>query len=213
MKTIAVEGNLACGKSTLLDQAAVLLSANIDVCILTEPVDMFESYKKHNPLKLLYENPTKNAYFAQHHIISCVANQLSSCLSLHSPDILLSERSLFSPILFTKTLFALGYLEEYEKEKLLESSNSVLERYHIKDYKIDKVFFIKAPVEVCMERIKLRGRTGEENITLQYLHQVEHEYTRYIHEFIETNGQPSLRSVNYADKNILKLLLEFIQNE
>ena len=213
MKTIALEGNLASGKSTLLDQVAMHLPASTDVCILTEPVDMFESYKQHNPLKLLYENPKKNAYFAQHHIINCVANQLNSCLSLHSPDILLSERSLFSPILFTNTLYALNYLEDYEKEKLLEFSDTVQEKHHIRDYKVDKVFFIKAPAEVCMERIKLRGRTGEENITVQYLRQLEFEYDKYIAEFAETNGQTSLRSVNHSDKDILDLLLEFIHNE
>lgn len=212
MEVVSLEGNIGSGKSFLLKRISKLVNSD-KVVLLPEPVDMFQKYKSYNPLKLYYENPSRNAYFVQQHINECLSENFASFAKTHSKcTTLVSERNCYSPILFTSTLFNMGYLLPHEKDKLIDQCMENLAKFK-SSYGADKVFYIEAPVEVCFDRVQLRGRPGEQHITREYLSDLEAQYAKYIHAFSAKHGKMSLRIAKYDDPDIDCSLLKFIQNE
>ena len=107
MKVITVEGLIGAGKSTLLRNIQPSLPKN--VCLIPEPVDLFQQYNSFNPLQLYYEEPYLNAGFCQLHILNGLTSQYDKFL-FEKPKNILTERNIFSSTVFTKTLRSLGYL-------------------------------------------------------------------------------------------------------
>ena len=62
--------------------------------------------------------------------------------------------------------------------------------------------WIDVEVEKCLERIKIRGRLGEENISVKYLDRLFHSYVRFME---------GLKNVYVLDNNINEKILELIE--
>ena len=195
MIILAVEGNIGSGKSSLLRRIDPHLPPGVK--ILMEPVHMFQHFNNHNPLKLFYQEPKKYAFFTQSHIIDAQQEHYNKQVQEQQPiKILLSERSLFAPIIFTNTLFKMGWLSQIEREKLLGYSQKTI-RTSLEDKPMgaDYIFYIDERPYVCKGRIHQRGREGEEVITHSYLTCLEKEYLDYCDAFVKNHGNLSLRKV------------------
>ena len=213
---VSLEGLIGCGKSTFLKSLGDILQERHmnNINIIHEPVEEFQRYKEHDPLKLLYDNPNKNAFFSQQHIISCVKDSFHSQLFTSEKPIFLSERSLDSTALFTNVLYKRNCLQLHEKQKLLDITQNAIEFCRGEPYTIDKIIYIDASPELCLERIKARGRTGEENISLDYLYDLQEEYNEYISNFVQNGETRLLRRIKpYENIIISDSLIEFIQQE
>ena len=213
MKVIVVEGNIACGKSTLIKSVQKKMLELHDVQFLVEPLEAYENYKTFKPLELLYENPQKNGYFAQAHIIETLTKHIYCALEYAEPAVLVTERTLQSARLFVSVLYKLGYIADHEKEKLLDSINRGIDKCPRNKLMVDKVFFINIPTEVCYKRIQERGRKGEECISLQYLRELETEYILNIKSFSNTHRSADLEIVEYNDEFLEQRLIDFINEE
>lgn len=44
----------------------------------------------------------------------------------------------------------------------------------------DAIVYIRTPPEVCFERLKKRGQTGDSYVTIEYLQQIHEKYEKYI---------------------------------
>ena len=162
-----------------------------------EPVHLFQNFNGYNPLKLFYENPQKYAFFLQNHIIEAQCDHfvqhVLKCST--SVDILLCERTLFSPKVFTKVLYRSGCLTMMEMDKLLQCSDKTLAKYcPACPLGADYLFYLEETPQVCQQRIRSRGREGEESITGDYLKLVEDEYKQYVTDFVKLKGDLCLRS-------------------
>ena len=211
---LAIEGNIGAGKSTILRCIEPALSP--DVQILMEPVDLFQEYKGTNPLKLFYENPSKHAFFTQRHIIDSQCKQFYEQMQAKEPiSLLLTERTLFSSIVFTNTLHKMGWLTENEKEKLSEySKQTITNMCPDAPMGAHYIFYIHEYPHVCKNRIEERGRQGENAISCKYLSELQNTYLNYCASFKEKHGNFSLRIVppTLSRQEKEQELLDFIVN-
>ena len=62
--TISIEGNIAAGKSTLLDY----LDSNPEITVLKEPVHRWRNVARYNLLERMYNDPIRHAHLSLIHI-------------------------------------------------------------------------------------------------------------------------------------------------
>lgn len=171
---ISIEGNIGSGKSTFLENIKSKFTNNKNIIFLKEPVDEWEKIRDENNttmLELFYKDPNKHAFaFQMMAYISRLA-VIKDALQNNKNSIIITERSLFTD----KMVFA---------KLLYESKNISLENYSIyltwfdtfaNYFKITTIVYIQASPTTCHDRIGKRSRTGESDISLDYLSKC-HEY-------------------------------------
>ena len=168
MKIISIDGNIGSGKSTLLEILKKEFAHNEDVIFLREPVDIWESIVDENGTNIIekfYEDQTKYAFSFQ--LIAYISRLalLKEALEQNPDKIIITERSLFTDkYVFAKMLYDSEKIEPINYHIYLQFFDTF-----VKDYGVDKILYIKTDPEKCSERILKRGRSGEQNIPLDYL--------------------------------------------
>jgi deoxyadenosine/deoxycytidine kinase len=193
MKIISIDGNIGSGKSTLLDILKKQLSGNENIIFLREPVDIWESIvDEHgtNIIEKFYADQTKYSFSFQ--MIAYISRLalLKEAVEQNPNKIIITERSLFTDkYVFAKMLYDSEKIEPINYRIYLQFFDTF-----VKDYGVDKILYIKADPEKCCERILKRGRSGEENISLDYLTECD----TYHNEMID---HPDL-------KNTIKIVID-----
>ena len=171
-KVICIEGNIGAGKSTLIfDLKRKIPHAGF----IEENLEEYTTYKQYNPLVEMYQNPIQNASIAQLHFIRSINNILVKKSRTH--NILISDRSIYSPQVFGDALFKEGSISSFAKEYLFDEVISSAKNT-LKQLNAEYVgmFFMNTPPTLCLERINGRNRNGEELITADYLENIEKSY-------------------------------------
>ena len=106
----ALEGVVASGKSTTLNWVEKLFSDDThNLTVVREPVEEFDKWSSYKPLSECYRDPRNNAAVAQLHILKQSFNHyvphLISARKEETYDVVLSERCIFSPLVFTEAYF------------------------------------------------------------------------------------------------------------
>ena len=174
---ICIEGNIACGKSTLLE--AIINFP--DIAILPEPIEKWKNYNGKNMLELMYQNPKKYMYDFQilgQDTISENHNFITD------KKIKIMERSIYSErYVFIEMAYHDSNLtfDEYQKlhHHFIQKSQNITQ--------LDYMVYLRCDPKICYDRLKKRNRPEEANITLDYLQKV-HDY----HEEIFINNQSVL---------------------
>ena len=182
------------------------------VTVCEEPVDQFSKFKTHNPLQLSYENPNRHAGFTQLHIIRVRANHYDK-IRQDSKKVMLMERSLYAPHIFTETMYEMEIIHEFEKDYLLDESCTVINE-HMRDkapVAVDSIFFLDTNIDVCKSRIARRSRPGEEGISDRYLKSLKGHYETYLQDVIDC-GKTVVRSDPNDTESIEEDLFTFIHD-
>lgn len=193
MKIISIDGNIGSGKSTLLEILKKDFSGNENIVFLREPVDIWESIKDEegtNILEKFYADQTKYSFSFQ--MIAYISRLalLKEAVEQNPDKIIITERSLFTDkYVFAKMLYDSGKIELINYRIYLQFFDTF-----IKDYRVDKILYVKTDPEKCSERIMKRSRSGESNIPLDYLIECD----KYHDEMIE----------NEDLKNTAKIVLD-----
>ncbi len=156
---VSVDGNIGSGKSACL---RALEAALPDVPCFPEPVEEWGDL-----LRLYYEAPSEWAFPFNLKVMLSFreAARHAQCLVERSP---LASRHVFSQLLYND-----GVLNCHEWELFKE--------YHdVLAWKPDVIFYIDTPAEVCLERVRQRGRQCEQAIELAYLKRVEFQYANML---------------------------------
>ena len=170
-----IDGGIGSGKSTLLNRLRRIKQiGHRSVTIVDEPVDSWGELKDENGtpiLELFYANPTKYAFpFQMAAFISRFEN-LKKAMQANPQGIIISERSLYTDkMVFAKMLYDSGNIEHVNYSIYLKWFDVFAGQYPI-----TKSIYIKTSPDICLERIKQRGRLAEVNIELQYLESC-HDY-------------------------------------
>ena len=159
-----IEGNIGCGKSTLIQQ----LKMQSEWCeVIDEPVEVWKSITDENGeniLGLFYNNPKRYAYLFQSIVFK------TRMMALEEPQVKpvrVSERSIRTDKhIFSNSCFELGYMSVVEK-------STYDKWFHWLEQKMsrrpDGIIYLKVAPEICLSRIKTRDRNEESTVSLDYL--------------------------------------------
>jgi deoxyadenosine/deoxycytidine kinase len=198
MSFITIEGNIGSGKSTLINRLRQELKDDeYEFVFIDEPVDIWQSLKDENGqslLQLFYQDSTRWGYTLQSTaFITRYMNSINALkqqqrnTSSKSKTVFISERC----VLTDRYVFA-EMLKDTNKLSPIEWSVYVFwyEQF-AKLVPIRGVIYVKTDPETCVERIKKRGRIGEENIPRDYIN----DLTKYHENWIYGTKMTSPRSL------------------
>jgi deoxyadenosine/deoxycytidine kinase len=160
---ITVEGNIGAGKTTLTHLLAKHYNARI---ILEEFAD--------NPfLSKFYENPQQYAFPVELFFMAERYKQLKEMI--HTKD--LFQSITVSDYLFTKCLLFAKVTLPDEEFRLYQKLFDII---HQQLAFPDILIYLHAPIKKLQEYIKKRNREYEQNISNEYLFNLQETYTSYI---------------------------------
>ncbi|MFN8310597.1 MAG: deoxynucleoside kinase [Chitinophagales bacterium] len=162
---ITIEGCIGAGKTTLSKKIAADFNGNL----------ILEQFEDNPFLPKFYEDPQRHAFPVELFFMAERFQQLKTLLSAGD----LFKSFTVSDYLFQKSLlFANNNLQPDEAKlyrMLFEIINPNLPRP-------DLVLYLYAPVEKLMENIRKRGRSFEQNISPDYLQQIQKAYLDFFRQ-------------------------------
>ena len=165
---VAVDGIIGAGKSTLLKKLSTIPSIRSRrLVVIQEDV---KDWVDQGILKQFYEDPERNAFAFQLHVLCSRAKRLQHAIDHNSGAVIVTERTAVSDYMFAKMLFDSNKIGNFEFKIYQMVYQSMLE------IETSARILLKCSPEEALKRCVLRNREGEEKITLEYLQQVE-EYT------------------------------------
>lgn len=190
---VCVEGLIGAGKSTLIDS----LENDISFKIVHEPVEEFTKFANHNPLKLQNESSRYNdVALVQMYIIGAVERRWKETLANCSPNqIIISDRSLYSPNIFSRTLRRRGDISSFAHDFLVAQADDAIRKVGLSDFAADQLFFLDTPPEECLVRIKKRARPEEICCDMSYLCDLNAAMVDYIEAFGQCRGTANVKVV------------------
>ncbi|CAH0392434.1 unnamed protein product [Bemisia tabaci] len=161
--TVFVEGNIGSGKSTFLSY----FNDFADIFVALEPVHLWQDVNGHNILELMYETPLLWSFAFQ----SLVQKTM---LDIHtakcSQPVKMMERSLQSGRhVFIENLYRQNVMASAEYTVLTSFYESMLKNFDVNG---DLIIYLRSDPEVVYNRMRERGRTEENQVSLEYLKQI-----------------------------------------
>lgn len=188
-RIVSLEGNIGSGKSTLLHEMQREFGSDTRVVFVREPVDIWEKICDPNtldakglPVSLLtkfYADPVKYAFAFQVMAFSSRLRLLRQAVRDHpGAELIICERSIEADNhVFADMLFRDGTIEP-----MLYSIYLHFYQEFITDNSLHKCIYLTTSPEVCHERIALRARNGENDISLAYLQACDFQHRRWLLE-------------------------------
>ncbi|MBM3414223.1 MAG: deoxynucleoside kinase [Bacteroidetes bacterium] len=162
---IAIEGNIGAGKTTL----AQLLSRHYKARLI------LEEFADNPFLPKFYENPDQYAFPVE---LFFMAERYKQLKELRQQQDLFQQVTI-SDYLFTKCLLFAKVTLPADEYRLYQQLFNILHQQLIQP---DLLVYLHAPVEKLQENIKKRNRAYEQNISNNYLHQLQDTYTNYLRQ-------------------------------
>ncbi|XP_021462776.2 thymidine kinase 2, mitochondrial [Oncorhynchus mykiss] len=199
---VFIEGNIASGKTTCLEYFSK--TSNIEV--LTEPVSKWRNVRGHNPLGLMYQDPTRWGITLQTYV---QLTMLDRHLSTMSAPVRMMERSIYSAkYIFVENLFRSGKMPEVDFAVLSEWFEWITQNIAIP---VDLIVYLQSSPQTCHERLKERCREEEKIIPLEYLEAIHQLYEDWLIKKTSFNV-PAPVLVIPADDDLQKMLHQYEEN-
>ncbi|XP_061448973.1 deoxyguanosine kinase, mitochondrial isoform X2 [Rhineura floridana] len=217
-KRLAIEGNIV-GKSTFV---RVLRKAFPEWHMTPEPVSKWQKVRAAFPhqaspsqnvgnlLQMVYQEPLRWSYtFQTYSCLSRLKAQLQS-LSEKPPKtwkpVQVFERSVYSDrYIFAKNLFEIGHLAEIEWTIYQDWHTFLLQAFgdwlHLHGF-----LYLRAPPEICMERLRRRARPEEKEVQLRYLEQLHTQHENWL---VEKSTEIHLENIRNAPVLMLDVTKDF----
>lgn len=191
MTIVTVDGNIGCGKTSILNYLHKYHKISIDL----EPVDSWNTY-----LTKLYDE--KNDVFKFQ-----VRIWLDRCWIQEKTDkaLILMERS---PYFIRNTFIATAY----DNAMITDSENIILNDLHAKTdslWSCNTYIYFRSTPDNCLKRIKKRNRQSEKNITLEYLQQLHNYHEETYQKSLQNNMNVTIIEID--DKNVSDIANEILQ--
>ncbi|XP_060556298.1 thymidine kinase 2, mitochondrial-like [Ruditapes philippinarum] len=168
--TVSIEGNIGCGKTTLLEY----FKSSKVVEAIKEPVSQWTNVQGHNALQLLYEDPSRWSFSFN---IYAQLTRVQMHTKPHNKQVKMLERSLFS----TRHCFVEN---DYRNETINGLEYEILNKWfeyltEMPGTGVDLIVYLRADPKVCYERIKKRSRKEEAGVPyklIEDLHNLHEEW-------------------------------------
>jgi deoxyguanosine kinase len=194
---ITIEGNIGAGKTTL----AHLLSRHFNARLI------LEEFADNPFLPKFYESPEQYAFPLELFFMAERFKQLKELLQQKD----LFQQLTISDYLFTKCLlFAKVTLPE-DEFRLYQRLFDIIHQQLIQP---DLLIYLHAPVSKLQANIKKRNRAYEQNISDEYLFNIQETYTNYIRQH---NVKTLFVDATYADflrnEKHLKVIIDALHHD
>lgn len=158
--TVIVEGNIASGKSTLLNY----FSKFPDIQTINEPVDKWRNCNGFNLLDLMYKDYKQWLFpFQSYATLTMLQNHTEKC----DHEIKLMERSFYSSKnIFIEASKTLGKIHTSVHHMVAEWFEFIERNVAIR---IDLIVYLRCSPEVVYERMRKRCREEEDEVSSEYL--------------------------------------------
>jgi deoxyadenosine/deoxycytidine kinase len=191
--TIRVEGNIGSGKTTALEQIRTLCANQVEVRL--EPLSEWTDCGGHNALDLQYQHPNQFCFLFQ---VLAISSMMNRARKSGPKYIIVEERSLKSTNIFIRINYENSHISEVEHAVLQRQMSDALAVTKPRPV-IDKeiTVYIRTPPEVCLERIKKRGRPEERSIDPKLIYRLHELHEEWLmgkentaeHSVIVLNGE------------------------
>jgi deoxyadenosine/deoxycytidine kinase len=194
---ITIEGNIGAGKTTLAHLLAKHYNARL----------VLEAFADNPFLAKFYENPQQMAFPLELFFMAERYKQLKDLLSQKD----LFQNITISDYLFTKCLlFAKVNLQD-DEFRLYQRLYDIIHQQVVQP---DLLIYLHAPVQKLQENIRKRKRAYEQNISNEYLFNIQETYTQYIRQhhvktlFIDASNADFL-----GNEKHLKVIIEALEHD
>jgi deoxyguanosine kinase len=207
VKIVSVEGNIGSGKSTLVRMLQNnVYNGNYTIDFLEEPVNEWETIKDDDGINIIqkfYSDQEKYSFpFQMMAYISRLVS-IKNMVEKHKNEkcVIICERSVWTDrYVFAKMLYDQGKIESVNFQIYLKWFDEF-----INEYPLEAIIHVVTPPDVCNERIKQRGREGE-NIPFSYLIQCG----KYHDDWLD--GKMKLDVPSNFDEKYLGNIYAFLDN-
>lgn len=164
---ILFEGNIAAGKSTVGRR----LAESELFGFVEEPVGAWQQDFDENLLDLFYRDTNRWAFTFQLAAFTTRAKTWSEVLAIIDHRNVVLERSIYCDrYVFAKNCYQSGLMKKTEWQLYCKLWDWLESNWCAEP---DKIVYLRTPAEVCLERIKARGRAEETTIPIEYLRDLE----------------------------------------
>lgn len=210
--TIAIEGNVGCGKTSIINRFD-----DVNYFKLCEPVDEWKNLNGHNILKYLYDDTARwSATFQSYAMLTMTRNHHRQLPSSSNDDektttIKLMERSIFSArYCFIENFLASNIMTRVEYD-VLDAWFEFLRP----QISLDCLIYLRSCPETCARRIEARARQEERRIKFDYLinlHNLHEEwlYRRKQQNVIVIDAEPA---IDVVYENVRDAIASFLQQQ
>ena len=168
---VAVEGNIACGKSTLLRH----LSKVPHTEVLYEPVEKWRDIEGENLLARYYQDIPRFAYLFQQNVM---LTMMEAHQAPQSKPLFVMERSAFSSrYCFVKTLYESKVIERLEFNCFDRLFHWLISQ---SPPSLDLIIYMRASPETCFQRLHSRKREEEKSVSLSYMQALDKCYEQWL---------------------------------
>lgn len=187
---VFVEGNIGAGKSTFLEYLKDQFKEP-DVKFIPEPIEKWENFCGFNLLKEMYKQPaTYGTAFQMYAMLTA----FETITETANANLAIIERSLLSmKHVFIPTMRTFGYIPEATSYVFEAWIDFIIEN---QKFKPDVIIYIKTSAHVIQERIRNRGRQGEEEVDYNRLLLLQVGYEKWIKEMIYSGEAREFRWPN-----------------
>jgi len=162
-----LEGNIGAGKTSLGN----ILKNSRDFEFLEEPVDTWREGFAGNLFEMFYTDMPRWSFTFQIMAFTTRAKTWSEILEKVQGNRVVLERSIYTDRnVFAKNLYAGGAMNDSEWQVYQQLWEFLAFNYCEKP---QKIIYLRTPAELCLERIKKRGRNEEQKMPLDYLKNLE----------------------------------------
>lgn len=210
MPIIVIEGNIGAGKSSLINAVkdCKLLRDKYDSLeFFYEPMSMFTSFQKYNPLELFYINPKQNAVTFQFYVILKYIDYMKDILNTvgNHNTLYIFERSVLSCSVFVNTLFYENLIDSFTRDFMLSYIKEKSDFLHI-----DSIYYLDVQPTECYSRMKIRGRKEELMCSYEHLETVHLFYQEFISNLKALNIPVIYSPSNYDIKSLSDHFTQFL---
>jgi len=171
---ILIEGNIGAGKTTVGRALAVSQRFGF----IEEPTRAWQEDFASNMLDLFYSDPQRWSFTFQTCAFITRAKTWHEVLAVTDHDRVILERSIFCDrFVFAENCYRTGLMSPVEYQLYLGLWNFLVSNFCVEP---DLILYLRTPAQVCLQRIRDRGRGEESGITLEYLLQLERLHDRWL---------------------------------
>ena len=178
-RIVSLDGNIGAGKSTLLQKLGTVFPY---IKVVPEPVDTWTRLKNmdgRNLLELFYEDKRRWAYTFQNAAILSRLKMIKEAVETALPgQIIVTERS----VLTDRFVFAQMLKDKGEIDPLEWDLYEMWYNTFASELPMAGIIYITTGVATSSERIKKRGRGGEEGIPDAYLTNLADQHDLWLSE-------------------------------